>query len=356
MNKFLLTTALFAAFSISTETLTAANAIESASQQIEKREAMPLNITSPVEKPTTLAHEFTTDDIITNPEGTHSYYLHYGDATLGFLGNIQFSDPTGQKIDMVVNGENVYIKHLVASTESLYSAYGGVYVKGTLKDDNTITISFPQVVCYSDYAKYTYVAIGERVEVDTENGITYSYTESENETETEVTLTRDGNGAWHIGESFTAPNWTTGASNWAPEKALCLFSTKTEQWIGDAEWNVTWGPFDSDAKAVEVPEDGDKINLSYYYLNGVNATRQECIVQAVIKDNLMYIPSISNDCTGKYFVGTIDGNKITFKSNQFMTLTSANYVFNFYVGKYEEETVDGKTTYQITPMDEVVMD
>lgn len=213
---------------------------------------------------------------------TGSYYYNYD-------GYLRTGAQTGT-IDIVFADDNkVYLKDPVNNMEL------GSWVEGTLSEDGkTLTVQLGQYLYQNE--EYGYVTL-RMLEYNDD------YEWFDPISTKEVTYTIEGekislNGTYRKG------------------KCLGVVWEEYNEWAGNCDYGTIYVPV-VDVEEVVVPDD---IEIESYLFkgDGYGGTSLEYAVSVAFDDNDMYIQGIFKDFPNSWIKGTKEGNKVIFKSPQYM--------------------------------------
>jgi len=224
--------------------------------------------------------------IYDQPAGTQKCYERSGSAYYTFWGYIM-STTLESSIGNVVFGADgkVYIKDIISQ------AGLGTWVEGTLSGDK-ITLTFPQKLGDSgqgygfDVVAMDYDAAGQ------------TYVQSANQT---VTLNYD---------AATGAITSSGALQ-SGDTVLGLIYDDDFSWIGYADWNITMTAVTD--PLVEAPAG---LTTETYSLSADGY--EGSLVQVGFSGSDIYVQGIDRNLPDTWVKGTVSGNKVTFKSGQYV--------------------------------------
>lgn len=227
--------------------------------------------------------------ITEQPEGQLKTYDRTGSYYYNYDGYLRTGAQTGT-IDIVFADNNkVYLKDPVNNMPI------GSWVVGDLNEaGNTITVKLGQYL-YKD-AEYGYVTL-RMVQYDDD------YEWFDPIATEEVTYTIQG-------EKISI--------NGTYRKGICLGVVWEEynEWAGNADYGTVYVPV-VDVEEVVVP-DGVEINQYIFKGAGYGDTALEYTVNVAFDESDMYIQGIFTDTPKAWIKGTVDGDKVTFKSPQYL--------------------------------------
>ena len=254
-----------------------------------------------------------TPKIITEqPAGELKTYDRGGSYYYNYDGYLRTGAQTGT-VDIVFADDNkVYIKDPINNMNL------GSWIVGTLNEEgNTITVELGQYL-YED-PEYGYVTI-QMVEYDDD------YEWFDPISTKEVTYTVDGdvitlNGTYRKG------------------KCLGVVWEEYNEWAGNADYGTIYTPV-VEIDQVVVPDD---ITINTYLFKGLGygGSELEYTVNVAFDENDMYIQGIFTDTPNAWIKGSVEGDKVTFKSPQYLGKASyGNRSDLFMVATALENTYD----------------
>ena len=267
------------------------------------------------------------------PAGTQHLLSRSGSAYYNFLGYIFNVELSGAVGNVVVNGNDIYVKDLVSQ------AGMGTWVKGSISG-SIATFEFPQVVY--DAGDYT---ISTRIVsyVQEEDG-GWFYPSSNQ------TLTLEYNAA--TGALTTNPNSKLASG----EDLVGLVYDDDNTWAAFGDWNINMEPVDD--KLVEAPA-GLKTTQYALTSDGNIGT----LVNVGFAGNEVYVQGINPDLPYSWIKGTIDGTKAWFKTGQYLGAdekagyheyfmsVDAEYLYDEWYGEWywSYALTDGDVTFTFDP-------
>ena len=271
-----------------------------------------------------------SDIISETPEGEVTNYVRYGSSFFAWYGYIYFGSQNGMNLELVTapDGKTVYLKDPIANLN-----YGN-WVKGTI-EDNKIHLPLYQTLCETNDGIYGLVKSDM---VDNGDG---SVTWVPDYEATEVVFTIDENGTLRL--QGTEANETGYGSS-----LLAAIDIATEKWTGFGDFESVYEPLTE--TIVSVPESVKFEDFTCKSSKGV------ILVKVGIDGDRIYILDLFN----APFVGTINGNKVTFASDQFMGINGNYYEFaataNYEIVVHDEGYSWEETIYNAVPSLEYVYD
>lgn len=246
------------------------------------------------------------DPIIENqPEGEFVNYLRNGDSYVGTLFGILYQEIIGGAVSAVFAEDGtVYLKNLITG----YYCPG--WVRGTV-DGSKITIKLPQTIL--EVNGYTYYA--ELLQYDE---LEEFYVPVADET---LTLDYD---------ATTRTIATPKNSKMASGENIIGLTDDTGEWYGYGDWNFSMIPVD--IEPVSAPLD---LKTSQYILTADDYSGH--IVNLGFDGDDIYVQGIYEELPDAWVKGTINGDKVVFKSGQYI---GANTYHQFLVSATEEQVYD----------------
>lgn len=266
------------------------------------------------------APEISTEVISEQPEGTLKTYARAGKTLSVYAGTAYKEDQAGKTIDIVTapDGQTIYLKDIISS----YSA--GTWVKGTI-EGNRVHVPLYQCIEYlgSGYG-YGY-AIAKSNISSGDDSSTY---------ETDLTATEMtfiiSNGSTLILDETDGIN-TDGN----PRTILSLIYTDDYKWFGYGDYQSKYYEFDETAKTMPEGLEVEEWNYHCYrYDDGF--VYHGATLSAAIDGDKFYIQGLSEADPLSVIEGTINGDKVTFASNQFIG-PGSGYMLYFCGGKGQEK-------------------
>jgi len=201
------------------------------------------------------------------------------------------------------DGDDVYIQNPVAG----YTP--GSWVKGT-KSGNTITIPLGQLLFYNTSENYgLYITLAD---------VTTEFVGTNDTAATEITYTIDGNTITQNGTSATR----TLTVAWTDDDTVYKYGAPSGEFGTVFTLNETYQP--ASTELVELPT-GATVNQ--WYAVGEGSKDVPTDVNVAIVDNEVYVSGLNSNFPNSWFKGTLEGNKVTFKSFQYLGLYSSYNVW-----------------------------
>lgn len=249
--------------------------------------------------------EINTDVIYEQPEGELKVYTRAGGAYYTFWGYLVDTVQGGTSIKVVTNGNDVYMENPISQAP----VEGGTWVKGTL-EGNKIHMPLKQCVLYDEWSGYGYMTATFRLgtvydEWSDQEIFTYVMTD-----DTEVTFTINEDGTITMDQT----------SEIDPEYGLADFIyglayTDDKAWGEFGDYNSVYTLFDEEITLL--PEGVETETWAFMFEDEYDYSSARTVNVAIDGDK-MYIEGMSEFQPEAVMVGTIDGDKVTFASDQFL--------------------------------------
>lgn len=232
---------------------------------------------------------FSSDYISEQPAGVYSAYTRSGSAFLNMYGSLYLAEQDGMLLEMVTaeDGETVYLKNPVSNLTM------DTWVQGRI-EGNKIHLPLYQTLYYYEDSYYGYGLAKLDISY-TSSGTTW---EADLDA-TEMTYTLHEDGTFSI-DGTEADESGYGAS------LLGVIYTDDFTWVGYGDWESVYTPFDE--KMAEVP--ASVVLEDYVLKSDIDNIR----IQAGTDGEHFYLCGI----VPGPIVGDIDGDKVTFMSDQFV--------------------------------------
>lgn len=256
-----------------------------------------------------------TEIIDQQPEGKVQTYMRNGTSYLPYWGYIMELPQNGDMLEMVYapDGKTVYLKEPVSKTVF------GTWVRGTV-EGNKITVPMFQYVTFSAVEGFGAMLAMVNRNSEAEEPADLFQTDF-NVAAATYTINADG--------SITIDNTSE-------DKALGVIYTDNFGWTGYCDYNSTYLPFE--LKTTTIPENLEKQTWAYQYYDGFYEYGQ--LVDVAIDGDKMYVTGLMQQVPEVAVVGKMDGDKVTFASNQCMG--EYDGVIEFFVGtKTVAEAIGG---------------
>ncbi len=316
--------------------------------------------------------EVGVDNMILEPEGTAELYSMMGVGISSIYGGLWESTMSGAT-DIVWGADNkVYIHNPLG-------AFTNAYVEGTLSEDGTqVVVELPQTVAAMrnwNGTDYDYYPLNVSVMVKTstyeeeieDGGATYApeWVEGENKvvydlsvdgTLTQVDPYQEGFEEDPNGQQYLLyPERMLSCYITVPENVW--YGTGTDNlinvWYGYTNLNQVFTPLPKDMIEYEIPEDLEWNNNWAIKSEGDYYGFWNELVPGAIKDNRIYFTNMSYLIPDAVLVGEIDGNKVTFKTGQYMGICTSQNRYITFTGVKVTENEDGTYTWELSDEDVV---
>ncbi len=271
-----------------------------------------------------------SDIISEKPEGEVKTYVRYGSSFYAYYGYIYFGSQNGMPLELVIapDGKTVYLKDPIANLQ-----YDN-WVKGSI-EDKQLHLPLYQTLCETTDGVFGLVKSDM---VDNGDG---SVTWIPDYEATEVIFAIEEDGTLKL--QGTEANETGYGSS-----ILAAINIETEKWTGFGDFETVFEPLAEEI--VTVPESIDFEDFTCKDDNGVN------LVKVGIDGERIYIL----DLFAAPLVGTIEGNKVTFTTDQFLGINSGYYEFattaNYDVIGHDDDYYWEEIVYDPIPSLEYVYD
>lgn len=269
---------------------------------------------------TTTAMAQSNSVIRTQPEGTLRTYQRDGQAFYAYYGDPTMTTQNYTVLDIVTapDGRMVYMKNPISQ------ANAGTWIKGTMGDDGKLHVPLGQVVQMFD-AGYGWKTVVLRMgEYDDFVGATY-YIDDEM-AEVTFTVSEDGN-------TIEMDDLGGEDAGGYPGAMYALVYTDDETFVGYADYNSRYTPFDM--SFTTIPEGLETELWTFTYSNAQPGEEEQLPVAR--EGNKLYIAGLSIDDPEAAIVGTVDGDRVSFVSDQYVGCSSGFLLYAF-GASYEEKT------------------
>ena len=262
--------------------------------------------------------------IFLQPEGTQTFYEKSGDAYFVYIIYVVQASYSGAVGNVVFgSGNEVYIKDVISQIKT------GSWVKGTI-NGSTITIDFPFKAFEIEGDEYF-------VEPLTYDPASQWYIPADTKT---MTLNYDAK----TGAITTPEN-----SPYATGNLIIGLVDSSEGWTGYADWNLNMTVFDDEPMA-----EPENVTTETYSLSAPGYNGSLCNVGFSGDD--VYVQGLYSGLPDAWVKGTIQGDKVVFKSGQYIGVDEVNGYFQYLMSAdvesewddYYEEYVD---TYTLSDND-----
>lgn len=222
------------------------------------------------------------------PAGRRVVYSKSAGVYYNLWGYNIYSDEDELVGEVVYAEDNtVYIKNPV--TGRLTNSY----MKGTIDENNVITVTLPQPIMAEDYYGDMYLYNVDRLVFSEEEDFWWYYPDKENH---EV--------------KFTVRNDSLIFSETTGDVILGLTYADFGDWTGEGDYNITYAPFND--KTIELPANIETEN--YTLIKGLAGQN----VKVAFDGNDAYLGGIFSNLPDGYIIGTRNGDKITFATDQYL--------------------------------------
>lgn len=285
----------------------------------------------------TAAAAQTFNVIRTQPEGELKTYLRSGDAFYAYYGEPAMTDQNNTVINIVTapDGKTVYMK------DPISQANAGTWVKGSLGEDGKIHVPLGQCVQYFNMGYGWKTVVLRMAEYDDFMGATY-YIDDDMQ---EVTFSYSADGS-----TITMDDLGGTDAGGYPGAMYSLVYTDDESFVGYADYHSVYTPFTM--TYTTLPEGAEREEWTFTYSNAQEG-EFETLPIAIDADKL-YIGGLSLHDPTAAIVGSIDGNRVSFPSDQYVGHSSGFLLYAFgasYETKtfYDEAWDETYTTHVMTP-------
>lgn len=279
-----------------------------------------------------------TSVIRTQPEGTVRTYLRDGGAFYAYYGEPTMGSQQGTVIDVVTapDGKTIYMKNPISQ------ANAGTWVKGSLDEAGKIHVPLGQCVQYFNMGYGWKTTVLKMLSYDDWNGAQYYIAD----TMDEVTFSVSPDGSTITMDDLQGPESQGGY----PGAMYALVYTDDNSFVGYADYESVYTPYDMSYTTIP-----DGLATEQWEFTYSNAQPGEVEQLPVARDaDRLYIAGLSLDDPAAAIVGTIDGDKVSFASDQYVGCSSGFLLYAFgasYETKtfYDEEWGETYTTNVMTP-------
>lgn len=233
------------------------------------------------------------------PEGEQRAYMRNGFA-YGYNGERVYLTSQGGMPMNIVFGDN----HEVFMQEPISYAEGGNWVKGTLSDDGTkITMPLGQRTYHDNYENFDYATAVLRWNAEKDDYVI-------DENIAEVTFTIDGD--------------CIRLDDCNAYTIYGLIYTDDYKWSGFGDYRVTYQPVPVSTTAMPEGVEQEPWVLLYTDMYG---TQMGQMVSVAFTDHQLYVQGIYSKDPEGVVVGDIEGERVTFASDQYLGNGSGLYTF-----------------------------
>lgn len=275
--------------------------------------------------------------IRTQPEGELHTYLREGGAFYAYYGEATMGTQEGSVIDIVTDpdGKTIYMKNPISQ------ANAGTWVKGSIDKDGKIHIPLGQCVQYFDMGYGWKTVVLRMGEYDNFVGATY-YIDDDMQDVT-FSVSDDGN-------TITMDDLGGEDAGGYPGAMYALVYTDDESFVGYADYDSRYTPYN--LTYTTIPENLTTEQWAFTYSN---AKEGEVEMLPVARDgDRLYIGGLSLHDPDAAIVGNIDGDRISFESDQYVGYHSGFLLYAFGASYetrtfYDEVWDETYTTQVMTP-------
>lgn len=281
--------------------------------------------------------------IRTQPEGTLQTYLRSGKAFYPYYGDPTSGTQNGSVIDIVTapDGYTIYMKNPISQAAT------STWVKGT-REGNSIHVPINQYVQYFDEHGYGWkTAILRLLNYDEAEGASY-YLDTE---ATEITFSISADGK-NITMDAISPE---PSRDGYPSAMYALVYDDDYSFVGYADYESQYTPFNM--TYTTLPQGYKPEMWTFTYSNSQPGETEQ--LPAVRVGNDVYLAGLSLHDPEAAIVGTVNGNDVTFPSDQYVGHHSGYLLYAFgatYEPKdYYEDGVLIYSTNIMTPQPALTM-
>ncbi len=274
---------------------------------------------------------FDLNVIFEQPEGELVTYSRSGNAYVTFMGYLIETGQSGTLLRIVnaPDGETVYMENPISQCEIV----GGTWIKGW-KEGNKIHMPLKQ--CIFDSGEGYGLITGVFEFNDADGMIEFNLTDDE---EVTFTINEDGTISLDLDSELNEYEIATRIYGVAYSDDL--------MWAGYADYNTVYTPFNADCATI--PEGLAVETWAYMYMDGQYSSAYN--VNVAFDNDKIYIAGFSPNDPESAIVGTIDGDKVTIESDQFLGRGSGylayatffDYSFNWLSDEYYDEWYEEMT-------------
>lgn len=282
--------------------------------------------------------------IRTQPEGTLRTYLRSGKAFYALYGEPTKSEQGMTVIDIVTapDGHTIYMKNPISQAPT------NTWVEGTLDAEGRIHVPLGQYVQYFDMGYGWQTVLLRLVKYNEEEGGQYFIDDSVKE----ITFTVTDGGNTITMDALGPVDEIDGY----PTAMYALVYDDDLTFVGYGDYASVYTPYNM--TYATLPADKPQQTWRFTYSNAQEGEYEN--MPAVVDKNQVYLAGFSVDDPDAALVGTVEGNKVTFSSDQFLGASSGFLAYAFgasYETKtfYDEEWDETYTTHVMTPQPALVM-
>lgn len=256
------------------------------------------------------------------PQGVayNNIYRH-SEQYLQMWGSVYRSNIEGKISTIVIDGKDFYLYKPVDTFANTYP----YWIKGTLDDDNNVTFPFPQEVYIQPANPYSGAP--------------------ESQISAKMTKVTTTDGVLDFVEDTDNPNlvmkWENGklsqlnATTENEPRIIGLFDSDNI-FTGSGEGDLTWTVFDETLPTPPAGTETAQYICTSESLYGDSFSR---IVEIGTTGNELWIKGLYGYFNESWIKGTIDGDKITFDSNQYLGIYTTEMYYYFFQAASTEEGV-----------------
>lgn len=303
----------------------------------EKNQLKPYEIYKEISLEKCVEVPIITEIISEQPEGDFKVYSRSGTSTsLTFWGKLEITPQQGTTIN-IVYGDDGYV---YMQTPISKASTRGSWVKGSREGDK---LKFPLYQTLIYYPEEGYGAMTGKLRL-------VSYTNSQGQTyneyepvldDREVTFTvNDADGTIKLDGTLKG------------EYAYGLIFTDDYTWSGYCDFETKYTPFNDEI--AEFPASAEPEEWAYQY-NNEKGEYQGRLVNVAIDGDNMYISGLLQDAYFTVIKGTIKGDKVAFKGDQYLGRNLKEEIIYFGAARYVDQG-NGKYFYYYIPQIELDFD
>lgn len=263
-------------------------------------------------------------DVITDqPAGELRTYERSGGSIFNNMGYVFAEYQDGRAMQMVFadDGKTVYLQ------DPISHAISGNWVKAELSDNGkTLTMPLNQYIAYFPEVEYGMITCWIDIAINESGNISATV----NPDIKQVTFTIGDDGTISLNDS-------RGDVDAFECSGLGLIYDDDLSWTGYADWESVYTPFD--ATPVQLPDGAvlEDFSMSYEDYSG-NAGGK--MVKVAMMDNDVYVQGVSTYAPEGVMKGTLEGDKVTFESNQYLGIGNGLFLNMTGIEIGEEEYIE----------------
>lgn len=276
--------------------------------------------------------------IRTQPEGTLRTYLREGKAFFAYYGEATMTTQHGTVIDVVTapDGRTVYMKNPMSQAPT------GTWVRGSIGEDDKIHVPLGQCVQYFDMGYGWQTCVLKMLSYDEQNGAQYYIADLMQE----ITFSISPDGSTISMDSLDGPEDQGGF----PGAMYALIYTDDFSFVGYADYESVYSPYNMGITTI--PEGLKQEPWTFTYSNAREGESEQLPVAQ--EGDKLYVAGLSIDDPEAAVVGTIEGNSVSFASDQYVGYHSGFLLYAFGATYetstyYDEEWDESFTTNKMTP-------